>query len=160
MAFARTEVKELEPMVKAGKKKFVRYQEGAELYSMGLHTFEELAKEAGAIYKIRRVVRKLPQEPYGNARPVQSLCGGKHRSRQMIRLGNQKTVKALTVQTQLMPGDFRTRKKVCRNDIIVNVAVIQHFRGIFVPHGGVGPACPFSLRVIEQGDVCHMRHAA
>lgn len=32
------------------------YQEGAELYSMGLHTFEELAKEAGAIYKIRRVV--------------------------------------------------------------------------------------------------------
>lgn len=43
-------------MVKAGKKKFVRYQEGAELYSMGLHTFEELAKEAGAIYKIRRVV--------------------------------------------------------------------------------------------------------
>ena len=52
MAFARTEVRELEPMVKAGKKKFVRYQEGAELYSMGLHTFEELAKEAGAIYKI------------------------------------------------------------------------------------------------------------
>lgn len=46
MAFARTEVRELEPMVKAGKKKFVRYQEGAELYSMGLHTFEELAKEA------------------------------------------------------------------------------------------------------------------
>ena len=27
MAFARTEVRELEPMVKAGKKKFVRYQE-------------------------------------------------------------------------------------------------------------------------------------
>ena len=56
MAFARTEVKELEPMVKSGKKRFVRYQEGAELYSMGLHTFEQLAKEAGAIYKIRRVV--------------------------------------------------------------------------------------------------------
>ena len=31
MAFARTEVKELEPMVKSGKKRFVRYQEGAEL---------------------------------------------------------------------------------------------------------------------------------
>ena len=56
MAFARTEIKELEPMVKSGKKRFVRYQEGAELYSMGLHTFEQLAKEAGAIYKIRRVV--------------------------------------------------------------------------------------------------------
>ena len=40
MAFARTEIKELEPMVKSGKKRFVRYQEGAELYSMGLHTFE------------------------------------------------------------------------------------------------------------------------
>ena len=26
-------------MVKSGKKRFVRYQEGAELYSMGLHTF-------------------------------------------------------------------------------------------------------------------------
>ena len=50
MAFARTEIKELEPMVKSGKKRFVRYQEGAELYSMGLHTFEQLAKEAGAIY--------------------------------------------------------------------------------------------------------------
>ena len=36
MAFARTEVKELEPMVKAGKKKFVRYQEGAELYCIHL----------------------------------------------------------------------------------------------------------------------------
>ena len=46
MAFARTEIKELEPMVKSGKKRFVRYQEGA----------EQLAKEAGAIYKIRRVV--------------------------------------------------------------------------------------------------------
>ena len=41
---------------KGWQEKFVRYQEGAELYSMGLHTFEELAKEAGAIYKIRRVV--------------------------------------------------------------------------------------------------------
>ena len=56
MAFARTEVRELEPKVKSLEYKFGRDQEGAELYSMGLHTFEELAKEAGAIYKIRRVV--------------------------------------------------------------------------------------------------------
>lgn len=35
------------------RKKIVAQQE---LYSMGLHTFEQLAKEAGAIYKIRRVV--------------------------------------------------------------------------------------------------------
>ena len=57
MAFARTEVRELEPMVKAGKKKFVRYQEGAELYSTGLPPFEEPAQDAGALYHIRRVVR-------------------------------------------------------------------------------------------------------
>ena len=56
MAYTRNEIKELEPMVKSGKKRFVRYQEGAELYSMELHTFEQIAKEAGAIYKIRRLV--------------------------------------------------------------------------------------------------------
>lgn len=33
-------------------KKFVRYKEGAELYSMGHCKFEQLAKEAGAVYKI------------------------------------------------------------------------------------------------------------
>ena len=52
MAYTRNEIKELEPMVKSGEKRFVHYQEGAELYSMGLHTFEQIAKEAGAIYKI------------------------------------------------------------------------------------------------------------
>ena len=38
------------------KKKFVRYKEGAELYSIGLTKFQELAKEAGAVYKIDKVV--------------------------------------------------------------------------------------------------------
>ena len=33
-------------------KKFVRYDEGAELYSMSKHSFMKLAKDAGAIYKI------------------------------------------------------------------------------------------------------------
>ena len=42
----RKEVPELENMMKYGRKKFVRYEEGAKLYSMGLHTFQELAKEA------------------------------------------------------------------------------------------------------------------
>lgn len=56
MAYTRNEIKELEPMVRSGKKRFVRYQEGEELYSVGLHTFEQIAKEAGAIYKIRRLV--------------------------------------------------------------------------------------------------------
>lgn len=47
MAYTRNEIKELEPMVKSGKKRFVRYQESEELYSVGLHTFEQIAKEAG-----------------------------------------------------------------------------------------------------------------
>ena len=38
--------------VKITDKKYVRYKEGAERYSMGLHTFQELAKEAKAVYKV------------------------------------------------------------------------------------------------------------
>ena len=37
-------------------KKFVRYKEGAELYSMCQSKFERLAKEAKATYKIDKVV--------------------------------------------------------------------------------------------------------
>ena len=36
-------------------KKFVRFQEGAELYSIGLTKIKELAKEAKAVYKIDKV---------------------------------------------------------------------------------------------------------
>ena len=36
-------------------KKFVRYQEGAERYSLGLTKFQELAKDAKAVYKIDKV---------------------------------------------------------------------------------------------------------
>ena len=32
------------------------YEEGAQLYSMGLHTFQELAKDAKAVYHVKRVV--------------------------------------------------------------------------------------------------------
>ena len=50
----------LDHMVKqfaeGGKKKWVRYDEGALLYSMGIHSFMELAKEAKAVYHIRRIV--------------------------------------------------------------------------------------------------------
>lgn len=38
MSKARTEVSQLENMVVTVKKKFVRYAEGAQLYSLGLHT--------------------------------------------------------------------------------------------------------------------------
>lgn len=37
-------------------KRFVRYKEGAEMYSMGLTKFQELAKDAKAIYKINQLV--------------------------------------------------------------------------------------------------------
>lgn len=41
--------------LKNQRKKFVRYEEGAELYSMGVNTFRQLAKEAGAVYKIKNI---------------------------------------------------------------------------------------------------------
>ena len=36
-------------------KKFVRYKEGAERYSIGLTKFQQLAKEAGAVYKVDKI---------------------------------------------------------------------------------------------------------
>jgi hypothetical protein len=56
MAYARSEVKDLAGKVKGKAKKFVRYKEGAELYSVGLHTFEAWAKEAKAIYHVGHIV--------------------------------------------------------------------------------------------------------
>lgn len=56
MGKKRKQVPELERMVREKRKKYVRYEEGAQLYSMGLHTFQELAKEAGAVYRIKRIV--------------------------------------------------------------------------------------------------------
>lgn len=38
------------------RKKFVRYKEGAEIYSMCQSKFEQLAKDAKAIYKIDKLV--------------------------------------------------------------------------------------------------------
>lgn len=43
-------------VTKEQKKKFVRYAEGAELYSMSLRKFQEFAKEAGAIHKVGKMV--------------------------------------------------------------------------------------------------------
>ena len=41
---------------KIDKKKFVRYKEGAEIYSVCQSKFERLAKDAKAIYKVGKVV--------------------------------------------------------------------------------------------------------
>lgn len=51
MGYARKDVEATKRMAK----RFVRYQEGAELYSLGLTKFQELAKEANAVYKIDKV---------------------------------------------------------------------------------------------------------
>jgi hypothetical protein len=56
MARTRKVVENLEDLVKEKKKKYVRYAEGAELYSMGLHSFQKLAKDAGAIRKVKGIV--------------------------------------------------------------------------------------------------------
>ncbi len=37
-------------------KKFIRLKEGAALYSVGINTFQSLAKEANAIYKVGKMV--------------------------------------------------------------------------------------------------------
>ena len=42
-------------MGKDKKKKFIRYQDGAEIYSMSMRRFQDLAKDAGAIYKVGKM---------------------------------------------------------------------------------------------------------
>lgn len=50
MAYKRTESKEdIKERVRARGKKFVSYKKGAELYSLGLHTFQQIARDANAI---------------------------------------------------------------------------------------------------------------
>ena len=56
MAHKRKVVTDLEQRVGEKKKKYVRYQEGAELYSMGLNTFREIAREAKATVRIKGIV--------------------------------------------------------------------------------------------------------
>ncbi|SFG82347.1 DUF6462 family protein [Oribacterium sp. WCC10] len=56
MPKTRYEVPEIDVKVSGGQKKFVRYKEGVELYSLGRHTFEVIAKEAGAVYRVKRCV--------------------------------------------------------------------------------------------------------
>ena len=56
MAYKRKETENMEGLLTNGKKKFVKYDEGAAMFSMGLHSFMDLAKEAKAVYRIRRIV--------------------------------------------------------------------------------------------------------
>ena len=45
MPKVRKEIPELEKLVQVGRKKVVRYEEGAQLYSMGLHTVQNCGME-------------------------------------------------------------------------------------------------------------------
>lgn len=56
MPRARKEIKNMEELIKSKKKKYVRYAEGAELFSMGPHSFQTLAKDAGAVRKVKGCV--------------------------------------------------------------------------------------------------------
>ena len=51
MGYARKDVEKTKKLAK----KIVRYQKGAELYSIGLTKSQELVKEAKAVYKIEKV---------------------------------------------------------------------------------------------------------
>lgn len=48
--------KEQVERTRACAKRFVRYKEGAEMYSIGLTKFQELAKEAHATIKVDKLV--------------------------------------------------------------------------------------------------------
>lgn len=52
----RKQLSNIEEMLGNKRKKYVRYDEGAQLFSMGLHSFQQLAKDAGAVYKIKNIV--------------------------------------------------------------------------------------------------------
>lgn len=56
MGYKRRENENMENMLTNGRKKFVKYDEGAAMFSMGIHSFMDLAKEAKAVYRIRRIV--------------------------------------------------------------------------------------------------------
>ena len=56
MGYKRKEYDNMENLLTNGKKKFVKYDERAAMYSMGIHAFMDLAKEAKAVYRIRRIV--------------------------------------------------------------------------------------------------------
>lgn len=64
---------ELNSAVASGAKNYVRYEEGAKLYSVGRNTFIELANEANAVFKYHgcaivniRKIDKFIEENWNN----------------------------------------------------------------------------------------------
>ena len=48
-------VPELEKILAREKKKYIRYEEGAVLYSMGKNSFRQIAQDAHAIVRLKRI---------------------------------------------------------------------------------------------------------
>lgn len=48
----KADTEETKALIRDGRKKFVRYDEGAILYSIGINSFRKIARESGAIYRI------------------------------------------------------------------------------------------------------------
>lgn len=51
----RIQMTDVRGEIMRGRKHFARIDEAAELYSVGQTTFRQLAKDAGAIYHIRKI---------------------------------------------------------------------------------------------------------
>lgn len=51
-----SEMKTTVDRTRKASKKYVRYKEGAELFSMGLSKFQKMAHEAKATYKVDKLV--------------------------------------------------------------------------------------------------------
>lgn len=47
---------EVKRLLRDGRKKFVRLNEGAILYSIGINAFRQLAKDANAMYHLKKTV--------------------------------------------------------------------------------------------------------
>lgn len=54
--FRKGDIETIKIQIENGQKQYIRYAEGAQLYSMGLHTFRDMAKEAGAVRKLPGIV--------------------------------------------------------------------------------------------------------
>ena len=70
----RSKVPDLEKLVKGGRKKFVRYKEGAMLYSMGIHTFQQLWGIGIPIKRLTRRYAVAIKWRYGNTWVDLALC--------------------------------------------------------------------------------------
>ena len=56
MAHKRKEIADIREQVASGRKKYVRYNEGAEIVSMGVHSFMDLAEDAKAKVRYKGIV--------------------------------------------------------------------------------------------------------